>query len=663
MGHKGYWAFISYSHEDALHAQWLHAKLERFEIPSDLADRARATERNDRLFSPVFLDRAELGSSADLTAALEVALDAAAFLIVVCSPAAARSPRVNAEVNHFVRRRGKARVLCLLVGGRPNTRARGLADEQECLPNALLPGVVDDSEPLAADIRAGKAVRGTALQQLAAGLLGVGLDAIRRRELQRRQRMLWRAMAAVSAVLVVTVTLAVYAWRARTEAIANAELARREADSARQVTDFLISIFRTSSPSESLGNTITARALLDRAAARIESEKAGGEQIQGRLMESIGTVYHQLGLNPSARAMLVQALELAGTAPSAQRADALYALALLNAGTDKPADAEQQFRESLKILAPCDANASACSRRYVGLANLLIKVNRPTDALVELEAGSKLVAGGDSADAARVLDTYAYQHREQGRFDEAEPYALSALEMRRRLFGDVHPDVAKSYYSLALLMQEARQRERAIEFARQALAIDAKVYGENHPESLSTLQLMGILHAEAGQFAEALPYFEQTLVLRERVLGAEHSHTGYAAYNLGCLYGDLRQYEKAMGYLERSQVIWEKSQGPDHPDVAYALDQQAQTLLKLRRADKAAPLAERALAINLKAFSLEHPNVARSRLNLARVRMAQGRMGDARSEYQAALVAMKASYKEDSDVLRQARVEFAALER
>jgi hypothetical protein len=43
--------------------------------------------------------------------------------------------------------------------------------------------------------------------------------------------------------------------------------------------------------------------------------------------------------------------------------------------------------------------------------------------------------------------------------------------------------------------------------------------------------------------------------------------------------------------------------------------------------------------------------------------MAQGRMGDARSEYQAALVAMKASYKEDSDVLRQARVEFAALER
>ncbi len=659
---KRYWAFISYSHEDALHAQWLHSMLERFAIPKDLADRPQALGLNDESFAPVFFDRAELGSSPDLTTALQAGLDASAYLIVVCSPAAARSPRVNNEVEYFVRRHGKARVLCLLVGGRPNTRARGLADERECLPSALLPGVIDDTEPLAADIRKGRSALNPALEQLAAGLLGVGLDAIRRRELQRRQKLLWRAMAAVSGVLLVTLTLAAYAWHARSEAIANAEIARREADSARQVSDFLISIFRTSAPSESLGNTITARALLDRAAARIETEKAGGAEIQSRLLGSIGTVYHQLGLNAPARALLVNALHLARDAPSAQRADALYSMALLNAGTDNAADAEKQFRDSLSMLSPCENNSIACIRRHVGLANLLVKVNRPDEALAELDAASKLLADGDSPEAAHVLDTYAYLHREQARFAQAEPYAIQGLEMRQRLFGDVHPDIAKSYYGLALLTQEARQGDRALGYARKALAMDQRVYGQDHPETLTSTQMIGILHAESGQFAEAKPYFEKTLTIRERVLGADHTETGYAAYNLGCLYGDLGQYEKGMTYLLRSQMIWEKSQGTDHPDVAYALDRQALYFVKLRRADRAAPLAERALAINLKNYSAAHPNVARSRLNLVRVRMAEGKTAEAKIEYRAAMSTMQVVYKEDSDVVRRARAEFAVLE-
>jgi tetratricopeptide (TPR) repeat protein len=662
-----YLAFISYAHEDAGSAQWLHSALERFRVPVDLRPRATALGLEGSRLSPVFLDRLELASSSDLSLAIEAALRQSVYLIVMCSPHAANSVRVAAEVEYFRSVHGPTRILCVLLSGRPNTRVRGLDESEECIPRPLHVTQLDRGEPFAADLRPGKGSRQQALTQLAAGMLGVGLDALRRRELPRRQRTLWGATVAASVVSVSMAALAFAAWNARSAALESERIARYEAQSAAEVSQFLISVFQTSDPSESLGNTVTARTLLDRAATQIHVAGAGKPEIRSELLLSMGTVYRQLGMYLPARGLLEQALDVRQRASPVDRqavSEALLQLALLNSRTDRAREAESQLHKSIGELGSCEVHFTGCALRHLALGDLLVGSSRPAEALQHLDTAMRLASlanTNDTPEKARILDAFGGLYRERAEFDRAEGYASDALKMRQRLYGEVHPDVAKSHYALALLAQEAKQPDKALAYVRQALAIDEKVYGPDHPESLTTLQLIGILHAEQGKFGDAKPFFERTLAIRERVLGSDHTHVGYAVYNLGHLNGDMGNYPEAITLMKRAQAIWERSEGEEHPDVAYALDKQAEYLANAGKVAEAEPLVERALKINLKEFPEGHPNVSRSRLNLARVRLKQGRRAEARSLYETALAAQTAKFGRDSDAVGDIRREFEAL--
>ena len=67
-----------------------------------------------------------------------------------------------------------------------------------------------------------------------------------------------------------------------------------EAVTAKQVSDFLVGLFNVSNPSESRGNTVTAREILDKGAEKIEKELAGQPEIQARLMRTMSRVYQGL---------------------------------------------------------------------------------------------------------------------------------------------------------------------------------------------------------------------------------------------------------------------------------------------------------------------------------------------------------------------------------
>ena len=215
-----YRAFISYSHEDEAWAGWLQHALERYRVPSRL--RAARPELPRRLY-PVFRDREELASSSDLGDSIRAALARAEALVVICSPAAAASRWVNEEVRLFRAIAPQRPVLCLMVAGSPDP-ARG-----DCaFPSALCR---DDAgtplpEPLAADPREHADGRRGALLKIAAGLLGVGVDALRQRDQQRRVRVASGVAALASVVALATIALAINAQRAREEA----ELRRGQAE-------------------------------------------------------------------------------------------------------------------------------------------------------------------------------------------------------------------------------------------------------------------------------------------------------------------------------------------------------------------------------------------------------------------------------------------------
>lgn len=209
---KRYRAFISYAHADQRFALWLQRQLESYVVPRRLR---KSDPSLPARLHPVFLDKQELASSDDLGDAIRQALAESAALIVVCSPAAAVSRWVNQEIRLFRELSPRATVLCLMVSGSPDPAAPDCA-----FPPALL-AMQDGAplpEPLAADLRSqGDGKRG-ALLKIVAGLLGTGIDALRRRDHQRRIRWLGAITAFACTVAGITLVLALIAVNSRNEA-------------------------------------------------------------------------------------------------------------------------------------------------------------------------------------------------------------------------------------------------------------------------------------------------------------------------------------------------------------------------------------------------------------------------------------------------------------
>lgn len=197
-----YKAFISYSHRDAKWATWLHRALESYRLPRKLRGTTTARGEVPVRIKPVFRDRDELSSSADLGSTVQQALQDSENLVVVCSPGAADSHWVNEEIRHFAKLGRTGRIFCIIVDGDP----AATGSSSGCFPPAL--AEIGMREPLAADVRRWADGKRLSKLKLVAGMLGLPLDGLRRRDLQKRQKF-WAITAVASIVLAAVLVTAV----------------------------------------------------------------------------------------------------------------------------------------------------------------------------------------------------------------------------------------------------------------------------------------------------------------------------------------------------------------------------------------------------------------------------------------------------------------------
>jgi tetratricopeptide (TPR) repeat protein len=227
-------AFLSYSHQDAAIADWLHEELEEFHVPSKLVGKLTDHGPVPSKLAPIFRDRHELAAAHDLGDEIEEAIAGSRFLIVLCSPAAAKSHWINEEIACFKRLHREDRILAAIVDGDPFAIETPGREDDECFPPALRVHfdsrgrpTTQRAEPIAADLREQGDGRKMGLLKIAAGMLGVGLDDLVQREAQRRHRRMYWITAASVAGMLFTTGLAYTAIDARDEARDQ----RREAES------------------------------------------------------------------------------------------------------------------------------------------------------------------------------------------------------------------------------------------------------------------------------------------------------------------------------------------------------------------------------------------------------------------------------------------------
>lgn len=220
----GYRAYISYSHADERFAAWLQRQIETYRLPTQIA-----ADKGFGHLKPVFRDRADLPSSANLSDALHEAISRSEALIVICSARAAASRWVGEEIDLFRKTHGDEQIFAIIADDAP----------PGCFPAALLQDAAGRPvEPIAADARRGFDGRRDALLKIIAGLLGVPFDGLKKRDLRRQVRRRTVVTATAAAVAAVTLYLAVVAQDAR-------EIAERRRSQAEGLISFMLGDLRS----------------------------------------------------------------------------------------------------------------------------------------------------------------------------------------------------------------------------------------------------------------------------------------------------------------------------------------------------------------------------------------------------------------------------------
>lgn len=645
-----YRAFLSYSHRDARWGAWLHKALESYRPPKQLVGTAAARGPVPKRLTPIFRDREELATATDLGTVISEALRLSACQIVICSPSAARSRWVNEEILAFKRLGREDRIFCLIIDGEPNASDDPARAHEECFPPALRYRLASDgslsgtrTEPIAADARPGKDGRGNAKLKLIAGILGVGFDALRQREQSRRQRQLFAIASGALAGMVLTTGLAAAALIARATAQRQTVIAKREAETARQTTAFLVDLFRVSDPSEARGNTLTAREVLDKGAARVETQLAKQPQIQATLLDTLGTVYMGLGLYGQAKPLLESAVaKRQGLVPAepGELALSLSHVGDLETFRAEYPDADRAYRRAIVLQSSLpheQRDDAALALSLYGLGNELQNDGKSAEAertLREALALQQRVFKGPSADTARTLQVLAWAIRERD-INEAVPLMQSAVDMQRKLWGaEPYPDYAAAVNDLGLLLREQGDYARSEKLLRESLAMERRLMGDKHPELALALNNLGFVLWRKGDLLEAESTYRQALAMQKELLGERHPDVANTLNNLAFVIYDRGDVRGALDTEGDALEIYRKLFPGDNPEVARAMNRLGYWLTETRDYASADRYLEESLAMRRRLFGPSHPEIASSLLHVGILQIAT-------HKYQEALVSSR----------------------
>jgi serine/threonine-protein kinase len=337
--------------------------------------------------------------------------------------------------------------------------------------------------------------------------------------------------------------------------------ARVAADQAERVTGFLTSIFEQADPARTAGAEVTAAELLDRGAARIETELADDPEVRARLLSVIGRVYRSLNLFEPAAATLESALRLQlelHDGPHPDVARTRLALAQGYAQTGRPAEAVTLAEAALadwRVLEPTPG---------FGVAESLMDLGNYHHLTGDHQAG-----GPYFEELLGVVDTLPREPRPElvellvisaqihsgsrGELDRALALQAEALEMAVAVFGEVHPVVGDSLVAMSTYLSRAGRVPEAEGYSRRALRSARMLYpaGDHSQVAIAEGDLALTLYLQ-GRPAEAEPLMRSALRIHRATQGPD-------AYVIGPRLSHLAGILLARGERDEAEALFREA--------------------------------------------------------------------------------------------------------
>ena len=218
---------------------------------------------------------------------------------------------------------------------------------------------------------------------------------------------------------------------------------------------------------------------------------------------------------------------------------------------------------------------------------------------------------------ADSLLKYAEEAEDNQEYQKSEMLLLKAMEIRKKILGSEHLEMAVIYHKLAAIREKQGNYVTCEELCKKALSINERVLGENNPDTANVYNSLAGLYERQGRYKEAEKLYQKALFISEKVLGENHPTTAFNYNDLAYLYERQGKYKEAEELYKKSLSISEKILGKSHSNTATNYNNLAALYTKQGRYKEAEELYQKSLLICEKILGENHPNTAANYNNLA----------------------------------------------
>ncbi len=328
-----------------------------------------------------------------------------------------------------------------------------------------------------------------------------------------------------------------------------AATALEEAETARATTDFLTGLFEASDPDERFGDTLTARAVLERGVDRVRSTTTTPPAVRADLLETLGRVHLSLGLFEEGAELLESVVVLVRDSVAAREGLAAAQLGLARAHVatrDHEHAREWQRAAVASALVERDIDTEVDAR--FALARTLTFLNEVEEAEVEFTRGLALAPARtrESEEYLRAQTALAGIVRRRGDLLTADSLLAMVVEGRREIRGSA-VEYSSALNDLAIVRRLRGLPGEASTLYHEALDTLDLVLGTSHPTTLMTRGNHATALMDQQRFDEALAEYQTSVAAARQAWPSGHWRTADLLMQLG---GTLLRADRSGEALE-----------------------------------------------------------------------------------------------------------------
>jgi serine/threonine-protein kinase len=244
----------------------------------------------------------------------------------------------------------------------------------------------------------------------------------------------------------------------------------------------------------------------------------------------------------------------------------------------------------------------------------------------------KALCGNDHPDVAESMVALGHLRADQSQYEEAERLIREGLEIAKKNEANDPGALAEATSALGMVLENQGSYDAAIEVLTEAVQLHSKAGSAPGDRGAVVTQLANCYFYD-GNYAASDSLNRQVLEIDRDVYGERHPNVASDLINLGAIQQEWGHYPEAEGFFGQALEIYEGWYGKDHYEVAATLTMIGRALINQDRLSEASELLKRALVIREKVFGAEHPMVASTLNELGRVAQQEGRFDEAEANF------------------------------